>query len=277
MKCKGKQTIRFTNVNHNQNERAYIENLWNELTNLYGTAIKYYTNRFTLSAMDAIYGEQPTAGFSQPIEMLALAEVSNDSLLLSKFGIQSTADLVIVIPIKQFYEKMGAGAEPKSGDLVEMTELGLTRPGGGGNAYPNTQYTGISSYNYCDKDNVDSTLNGFLSGNGYNPMSDWTRGPNIFQVTQRRDQNIPQGINYLQGTYVWILDMKRNDQDYQPNEPRELGSEQVSDSTLYGKLSGGSETPEPPKNYDQSISKEAKKHWDYGVAGSKDGVYGDYT
>ena len=279
MKCNGKK-IRFTNVNHNENERKYIESQWIEVTQLYGTAINYYTNLFTLTGQDFLYGEQPTAGFSQPTEMLALAQMSNDSLLLSKFGIQTNADLVLVIPIKTFAEDMGnPKAEPKSGDLIEMTEMGLSRPGGGGypNQYPTTQFTGASTYNYCDKNNADSTLDGYLSGAGFNPEDAWIRGPNIFEITQRRDQNIPQGFNYLMGTYVWILDLKRRDYTYEPNEPREHGAEQVSDSTMYGKLSGGSATPEPPKPYPQNISNAAKVNWDYSDNGNKDDVYGNYS
>ena len=69
MKCNGKK-IRFTNVNHNENERKYIESQWIEVTQLYGTAINYYTNLFTLTGQDFLYGEQPTAGFSQPPERI---------------------------------------------------------------------------------------------------------------------------------------------------------------------------------------------------------------
>ncbi len=281
MKCNGKR-LRFVNTNYNQNERAYIEQQWNELTQMYGTSINYYTNLYSLSGHDAIYGENPTAGFSSPIQMLALAQMSNDSLLLSKFGIMTNADLVLVIPIKMFADEMGnARAEPKSGDLIELTELGLTRPGGGGypNSYPSTEFTGTTAYNYCDKNglNTQNLNNGFLSGGGYNPQTDWIRGPAVYEITQRRDQNIPQGFNLLMGTYVWIMDLKRFDYSYQPNAPREIGSDQVSDNTLYGKLSGGSETPEPAKKYDQNIADEAKKNWDYQKTGSKDNQYGDYT
>ena len=281
MRCNG-QKPRFVNKNSNANERNMFKQWWNEAIDLYGVQISYFTNLYNLTGHDFIYGEHPTAGFSAPVQMLMLAQMNSDSLLLSKFGIMADADLTLVITIDKFAESMGVlTAEPKAGDLIRMDELGYDRPGGGGypNSYPYTQMTGESGANVCELDNPDaysSLENGFISGGGYNPMTDWLRGPNVFEITERRDENIPGQINPLMGHIVWYIKCKRFDYSYEPNAPREHGSNQVSDETLYGKLSGGTPTEEPPKKYPQNVDQEAQKNWDYSANGGRDRTYGDY-
>ena len=67
--------------------------------------------------------------------MVVYAKVNSDSLMLSKFGLQNTAELEVYIPFDTFGAAMGdQHAYPKSGDLIRLTEAGLDRPGGGG--YP---------------------------------------------------------------------------------------------------------------------------------------------
>ena len=280
MRCNG-QKIRFINKNNNANERNMFANWWSEATALYGTSVSYFIHTYQLSAHDFIYGEMPTAPFATPITMLALAQLNNDSLLLSKFGIQCDADLTVVIPIKDFAETMGNGyAAPKAGDLIRLDELGWDRPGGGGypNSYPVTQLSGVSSVDYCKMDDpeANSTLaNGYISGGGYNPFDSWLRGPNVFEITERRDENIPGLTNPLMSHIVWYIKLKRFDYSYEPNAPREQGSNQVTDNTRYGKLSG-TPTIEPSKLYPQNSEDESKKSWDYDYAGNKDEVYGSY-
>jgi hypothetical protein len=281
MKCNGNKP-RFVNKNANSNERKIVSQWWEEATQLYGTSISYFTHGYTLTGHDSIYGENVTAPFSGPIQMLAIAQMNNDSLLLSKFGIQAQGELTLVIPISMFAEAMGNNrAEPKAGDVISMDEVGFDRPGGGGypNTYPDTQLTGLSSVDFCKLENPDEnkTLsNGYVSGGGYNPIENWIRGANLYEITERRDENIPGQINPLLGHYVWYITCKRYDASYEPKAPREQGSEQVSDSTLYGKLSGGTLTPEPAKKYPQNAHDEAEKSWNYNNTGNKDSVYGSY-
>jgi hypothetical protein len=59
-----------------------------------------------------------------------LTDITNDSLMLSKFGIMADCDMTAVVHISSFYEKFGCGFEPKSGDLIRLTEYGADRPGG---------------------------------------------------------------------------------------------------------------------------------------------------
>lgn len=285
MKCNG-QKPRFSAKNNNENERALLASWWEEATQVYGTTISYFVHGYTLSGHDFLYGENPTSHFKPPVEMLALAQLNNDALLLSKFGIQTDAELTVVIPYTIFGEAMGLTAEPKSGDLVVLSELGWDRPSGGGYpySYPSSQISaqtalGIEAFCYKAEGGVDDTLSGnnFLSG-GYPPYDAWLRGPNVYEITERRDENVPGQFNPLMGHFVWILKAKRFDYSYEPDAPVEHGSDQIHDGTLYGKLSGGASTPTPEKDkkYDQNVSDETKKSWDYEESGNLDKIYGDY-
>jgi hypothetical protein len=281
MKCNN-QRVRFTNKNTNENERNMFANWWSEATQLYGTSISYFVHPYSLSGHDFLYGEEPTAQWPAPITMLALAQLNNDSLLLSKFGIQTDADLTVVIPIKDFAESVGNPlAAPKAGDLLRLDEVGWDRPGGGGypNSYPSTQLSGVSSTNVCDLTNPDSLKsmsNGLVTGvSGAWSWDNWLRGPNVYEITERRDENFPGQMNPLMAHIVWYIKCKRFDYSYEPNAPREHGSNQISDNTQYGKVSG-TPTIEPDKKYNQDSEDETKKSWNYDDNGNKDSVYGGY-
>ena len=281
MKCKT-NNIRFTNKNTNENERNVFSNWWSEATKLYGTSVSYFRHPYALSAHDFIYGENPTSVWTAPVTMLVLAQLNNDSLLLSKFGIQCDADLTIVVPIKDFAEAMGnAYAEPKAGDLIRLDEVGWDRPGGGGypNSYPSTQVTGSTAFDYCaDLDSTQTMGNTLVSAvTPETGWDNWLRGPGIYEITERRDENVPNQMNPLMAHINWYIKCKRFDYSYEPNVPREHGSNQVSDDTSYGKLSGGTSTAEPAKQYPQNADDEAKKSWDYNNNGNRDSVYGDYN
>lgn len=269
--CNGQLNgFRFTNKNKTSNERNLFAGWWSELTALYGTYVDYYVHGYALSAHDAIYGEHPTACFWPPSGMIVLAEMSNDSVLLSRFGLQTDADLTVVIPIQDFRNVFGQTAEPKSGDLIKLSELGWDRPGAA-EPYPPGSLSGTDA---CSTSGY-STEDGLLSGT--TPEDSWIRGPNIYEITERRDDNVPAHINMLQGHYVWLIKCKRFDYSYECNAPREAGSNQVSDETLYGKLSGGTPVAEPPKRYPQNAEQLVKDGiWDYDAHGHKDSTYGSY-
>ena len=59
-----------------------------------------------------------------------LTDITNDALMLSKFGIMADCDMTAVIHISSFYETVGCGKEPKAGDLIQLSEYGADRPGG---------------------------------------------------------------------------------------------------------------------------------------------------
>lgn len=287
--------IRYLSKITNENERRLIQNYWQEITNMYGTYIDYWTYDYSLSTHDFFYGEHPLAPFSGPHGMTMLVQFQNDSLLLSKFGIMNDADATFVVPIKEYRERMGPNAEPKAGDLIQMTELGWDRPGGMDDLNTITSVSAITS---CEEitnplDLVCSDLftqassvsvyDCFTDSRFYSSYQDLSafnmllRGAPVFEITERRDQDLTMHYNVLLGHYVWILHAKRFDYSYQPNAPREPRNDQVSDETIYGKLTGGTNWPEEPKRYDQNTTDESNKEWDYTKKpGNRPDVYGGY-
>ena len=126
MKCnnsEGGPDLRIQRKSQNENERLLFQNWWKELIDIWGVYVDYFTYDYALSAHDFFYGEHPTAPFSGPTGMVMMAEFNNDSLMLSKFGIQTDADATYIVHIQSFRESMGSTAEPKAGDLIRMTEL----------------------------------------------------------------------------------------------------------------------------------------------------------
>lgn len=300
MKCGDKQTstgsgFRFTRKASNENERRMFQSWWNELNQLYGTYVDYYVYDYALSGHDFFYGEHPLAPFSGPTPMLMLAQFNNDSLLLSKFGIRTDADVTFIVPILAFRSAFNNNlAEPKAGDLIRLTELGWDRPGGMDDlnnlVSETSSCSGIIANDplkmLCGDGIVDpiSSLDCNTDSNYYSTYNDVStfnalvRGAPIFEITERRDENLTMNYNMLQGHYVWIIHAKRFDYSYQPNAPREPGHDQVSDETLYGKLSGGTNYPEQQKKYDQNVEDTSNNNiWDYSKRkGSNDSVYGNY-
>jgi hypothetical protein len=121
------ETLRYLNKGINANERGNFSNWWYEQINIYGQSIRYYTNQSTLSGMNVLYGEDPDAGFAGFEEMTVLLNLTNDSYLLSKFGIVADSDLTGVIHPKHYTKVFGVSAEPKAGDLMLLQEFGIDR------------------------------------------------------------------------------------------------------------------------------------------------------
>jgi len=301
MKCANGTNFRFNRKEANQNERRIYQNYWKEITQLYGTFIDYFVYDYKLSAHDFLYGEEPLAPFVVPPKGFPiLAEFQNDSLLLSKFGIQTESDVTFIIPIQTFYEQFGNGAEPKAGDVIRMIELGWDRPGGPDdiNVSANAPLTscedaadpyslicsdGLVDIPAGDCDTDENALSGYDDPESFSRL---IRGAPCYEITERRDENLTLNYNPLQGHYVWICHAKRFDYSYQPNAPREPGSSQPSDETQYGLISSENGTGWPPASalpmpedrkdppYDQNVNDESKKSWNYD--NTADDVYGGY-
>jgi len=122
--------IRFTDKSINTNERYVFNVWWSEILNAYGQNVEYFENLYSLSAHDAFYGEDSMAGYADPKNIVMGVAISNDSILLSRFGIQSTSDFTALIHISGYQAVFGVGKEPKSDDVVRLTEFGSDRPGG---------------------------------------------------------------------------------------------------------------------------------------------------
>jgi hypothetical protein len=121
------ETLRFLNKGINTNERQNFSNWWYEQVSIYGQQIQYYTNQSSLTGMNVLYGEEPDAGFAESKPLIVLLNLTNDSYLLSKFGIVADSDMTGVIHPKHFTDTFGISAEPKNGDLLFMEEFGSDR------------------------------------------------------------------------------------------------------------------------------------------------------
>lgn len=233
--------LRYLDVNNTYYERFIFNNWWKEQINQYGQKINYYINKYSLSAHDYFYGEQPLAGFATPVPMVFAIILNNDSIILSKFGLQGTADLTAIIAIDTFTTTLTSSSlsgiatiytyEPKAGDLIEMSEYGTTRPNG--------------------------------------------RSGQIYEITERVDQK-GGANNQLLGHYVWMIQAKRYDYTYEPAAPREAKMDQVYDNKADGLLNNLPKILET-KEYTQFVDKDSANIFDYAEnPQSNTNVYGDY-
>jgi hypothetical protein len=122
--------VRYLNKNNNANERENYSKWWKEQIEHYGTSVTYFTHGYSLTSHNFVYGEDPTSTFIKTADVVLLTDITNDALMLSKFGIMADCDMTAVVHISSFYEKFGCGREPKAGDLIQLTEYGADRPGG---------------------------------------------------------------------------------------------------------------------------------------------------
>jgi hypothetical protein len=121
------ETLRFLNKGVNDQERRNFDGWWYEQISIYGQDVLYYNNKASLSAMNVLYGEEPDAGFDEGKNMIVLLNVTNDSYILSKFGIVADSDMSGVIHPNHFTSIYGLSSEPKAGDLMKLQEFGIDR------------------------------------------------------------------------------------------------------------------------------------------------------
>ena len=108
---------------------TFDNDIFNEQIKIYGQDVHYYVSNYALSAHDAIYGEQTNTTYKSPSRVVMMLDLSEQSLMLSKFGIEAGDDVTGWIAISAYGDTFGQGAEPKSGDIFQMTEYGDDRPG----------------------------------------------------------------------------------------------------------------------------------------------------
>lgn len=116
--------VRYLNKTLNSNERENYSKWWREQIEHYGTLVTYYTDKTTINNTHIVYGESPTAGYQSHGQLIIQSSITNDSIILAKFGVQADCDMTAVMHISAYYEIFGPGTEPKAGDLIEMTEYG---------------------------------------------------------------------------------------------------------------------------------------------------------
>ena len=122
-------TFRIGDKSFNDNERDNFALWFNEQIKIYGQEVHYYVSGYALSAHDAFYGEQPSATYSDPSRVVMMIELNEQSVILSKFGIEGQDDVTAWIAVSAYYDTFGQGAEPKAGDVFQLTEFGSDRPG----------------------------------------------------------------------------------------------------------------------------------------------------
>lgn len=94
------------------------------------------------------------------------------------------------------------------------------------------------------------------------------RNGNIYEITQRLDQDIAQ-INPLMGHYVWLIKAKRFEYSFEPGVTPEAQNQQVFDDTTRPGVSGAE------KNYSYDVNDAAKSVFDYSQTDYSN-VYGGY-
>ena len=119
--------VRYLNKDANLNERTLYKNYWREQISQYGVTVNYYTNLTDIQNVDKIYGEAPLAGYSEPVELNIAVKANSENSMFSRFGLTQDSDFTCYIHHDDFQEIFGLKSEPKAGDLIEFTEIGIDR------------------------------------------------------------------------------------------------------------------------------------------------------
>ena len=122
------ESLRFLNKRINQNELNNFDNWWYEQISIYGQNVIYYNNLTALSSSNVLYGEDVDAGFGEGKDLIVLINLTNDSYILSKFGMVADSDMTGVIHPRHFVNIYGGQLkEPMAGDLMVLQEFGRDR------------------------------------------------------------------------------------------------------------------------------------------------------
>jgi len=119
--------VRYLDKDANLNERTLYKNYWREQISQYGMIVNYYTSLTTVENADIIYGESPLAGYSEPEELNIAIQIDSEDTMFSKFGLMADTEATCIIHHEDFQDIFGPQSEPKAGDLIEFTEVGIDR------------------------------------------------------------------------------------------------------------------------------------------------------
>lgn len=122
--------VRFLNKSLNNNERDNYDGWWGEQIQMYGTETTYFVNSQTLDTQDNVYGEEPTSVFKSGKKLILVLNLSENAIVMQKFGLVADDEVTAFIHIKNYYEIFGQDNEPKAGDVFDLSEFGDDRPGG---------------------------------------------------------------------------------------------------------------------------------------------------
>tara|TARA_R110000796_G_scaffold29960_4_gene80403 strand:+ start:1148 stop:1918 length:771 start_codon:yes stop_codon:yes gene_type:complete len=230
----------FLKGDNMQAEQLVFDLAYNDLINNFGIEINYYIKPFNLSAANMLYGEHPTAVYEAASGMQMYVELSQDALTLSQFGFDPGDEFTGFMHIKTFQRQMSSNA---TYDTINDTE-----PKSG----DLIEIAGLG----CDRPGG--------------------RGANIYEITERRDEDIGS-INPLLGHYVYRVRAKRYENSFEPNAPQELANEQVYDDSAFGTLSTNisADSVSPDKTYNWDVDTESQTEV-YDMDANDTNIYGTY-
>lgn len=121
--------VRYLNKSISYNERENYHHWFDEQIKMFGQLVDYFTLNYQLSAHDAVYGEQPNASYAASKEVVMMIDLSETSIVLGNFGLQSDDEVTAFITISSYKVAYGDDAEPKAGDVFQLSEYGSERHG----------------------------------------------------------------------------------------------------------------------------------------------------
>jgi hypothetical protein len=122
-------TLRFTDKQNNAAERQLYSNYWREQIDMFGQKVLYFRNLYNVLSANNTYGEHTLQSFEAPKELIMAVNLSENALVLSKFGFQSDDAITAFVHISTFYAVYPLDIEPKAGDVFKLVEYGSDRPG----------------------------------------------------------------------------------------------------------------------------------------------------
>jgi hypothetical protein len=224
--------VRYLDKDSNAGERQLYSGWYKEQICQFGTGIKYQRASTDLSDYDPLYGESSTQTFGTPIDLVVYMELNENALTLQQFGLQSDDDITIFVHIETFYEAMGGTGNP-----------------------------------WTDTSGIEPNAGDIFRLEEYGNDRVYPRKGNVYEVTQRIDQDIQAKLNPLLGHYIWMLKGKRHDYSFEQNVEPEGGQRMVDEDSIYDPYLQNAETWSTIR---------PKEIFDYGDYGGGDAVYGDY-
>lgn len=232
--------INVNDPNVNAPERDVISNGIAEIINRYGTVVSYYVNTYNVSAADNLYGEDPTSIFFGPVQLTMYVQLDESNITLKRFGMHGDDEITAYIHLSSYKTAFQSlSVYPALEQAVEPKS---------GDIFQLTQYG--------------STRPGDRDGK-------------YFQITQRMDEDISSGMNFLGGHFMWKIRARRYVYSFEPGIPGERGSAQVYDNTFSGNLSSIDAPASEPKSYPGNVEEFSKENiYNQGVNNTN--VYGNY-
>ena len=251
--CSFTDDLRYLDTDRTKQEREIFAQYFIEQTEQFGIAVDYIVNNYELSSHDMMYGEHTTKTFDDPVKLIIYIIFNDDSIILNQFGIESQGDITAFIPISSYESVFGEGSEPKSGDLIKLTEYGSTNR-------PNGRGAEIFEITHRDDQNIQQTIP--LMGH-YTWMI-WAKRYDYSYETNVDPEQVINQINDDERGYASGIVTHEG-------VPVMYNGEHVIAET------GSAELSSTTKTYDQSADELSELIFDYNKnIKSNDDIYGDY-